>query len=127
MIRLTASGSTAKMDKFLANAARSGSTIESRVRAVCDAGVNALKAATPVESGATAAAWGYEIEVKKGSIDIYWTNANVVNGVPIAILLQYGHGTGTGGYVPGRDYINPALRPIFDRIANDAWKAVTSA
>jgi hypothetical protein len=127
MIRITASGSTAKMDKFLADAARANVTIESRIRAICDAGVRSLQAATPVESGATAAGWGYEIETSKSGIDIYWTNTNVNGGVAIAVLLQYGHGTGTGGYVQGRDYINPALKPIFDKIADDAWKAVTSA
>lgn len=127
MIKFTASGSTAKMDKFLATLAKSNSTIESRIRSIAEAGVRALEAATPVDSGATASSWGYEIVSKNGSIDIYWTNSNVHGGAPIAILLQYGHGTGTGGYVQGRDYINPALRSIFDKIADEAWKAVTSA
>lgn len=79
-------------------------------------GVSALSAATPVESGETAASWYYEIEIKPGLVSIIWKNRHVEDGRPIAILLQYGHGTGTGGYVQGRDYINPAMRPIFDQI-----------
>jgi hypothetical protein len=90
-------------------------------------GVNALASATPVDSGLTAASWDYRIERKKNSYTIVWTNSHVVDGAPIAILLQYGHGTGTGGYVQGQDYINPAIKPIFDRIANEVWKVVTSA
>lgn len=88
-------------------------------------GVTALSNATPVESGATAAGWTYTIVQRPGYYSIRWHNSNINQGVPIAILLQYGHGTGTGGYVQGRDYINPAMRPIFDQIANDAWKEVT--
>lgn len=126
MIRVTASGSTAKMDKFLANAAKTN-TIESRIRSVCEAGVRALAAATPTDSGETAAAWSFEIVNKGGSIEIYWINTHQNDGAYIAVLIQYGHGTGTGGYVPGRDFINPAIRPIFDQIADNAWKAVTSA
>ena len=90
-------------------------------------GVAALASATPVESGLTAASWDYVIERKKGSFSITWVNRNTVSGRPVAILLQYGHGTGTGGYVSGRDYINPAIRPVFDRIATEVWKAVTAA
>lgn len=90
-------------------------------------GVAALSAATPAESGATAAAWSYEVTKGRGQQSISWTNGHIVGGVPVVILLQYGHGTGTGGYVQGRDFINPALKPIFDRIASDVWKAVTSA
>lgn len=90
-------------------------------------GVSALASATPVESGQTAASWTYEIIKERGSYSIVWGNTNDVNGTPLAILLQYGHGTGTGGYVQGRDYINPALRPIFDQIAEEAWRVVTEA
>lgn len=89
-------------------------------------GVAALASATPVESGLTANSWYYEIERKKGSASITFYNSNVQNGILIAIILQYGHGTGTGGWVQGRDYINPAIQPIFDKIANDAWREVTS-
>ena len=88
-------------------------------------GVAALASATPVDSGQTANSWYYEIERQNGSVSIVFNNSNVNKGVPIAIILQYGHGTGTGGWVQGRDYINPAIQPIFDEIANNAWKEVT--
>jgi hypothetical protein len=88
-------------------------------------GVSALSNATPVRSGLTAESWYYEIVQRRGYYSIRWHNRNVNEGRPIAILIQYGHGTGTGGYVQGRDYIMPAIRPIFDRIAADAWKEVT--
>ena len=90
-------------------------------------GVAALSAATPAESGKTASSWYYEIRRSGGSYSIHWNNSNVVDGVNIAVIIQYGHGTGTGGYVAGRDYINPAIRPIFDKIAENVWKEVTSA
>ena len=89
-------------------------------------GVAALEAATPINSGLTASSWYYEIKNKGGSITITFNNSNIQNGVPIAIILQYGHGTGTGGWVEGRDYITPAIQPIFDRIADEAWKEVTT-
>lgn len=89
-------------------------------------GVAALASATPVDSGLTASSWEYEIERGNGSVKINFKNTNFNNGVPIAIILQYGHGTGTGGWVEGRDYINPAIQPIFDKIAEAAWKEVTS-
>ena len=88
-------------------------------------GVAALASATPVETGLTANSWKYEITKTNGSATITFTNSNIQNGIPIAIILQYGHGTGTGGWVQGRDYINPAIQPVFDRIANEAWKEVT--
>lgn len=88
-------------------------------------GVSALASATPVDTGQTANSWFYEIERRNGSTVISFHNSNIQNGVPIAIILQYGHGTGTGGWVEGRDYINPAIRPIFDKLANEAWKEVT--
>lgn len=88
-------------------------------------GVQALKNATPVRSGKTANSWDYEIHTSKGSIEICWTNTNINKGVPIAVILQYGHGTRSGHYVEGIDYINPALRPIFDEIADKAWNEVT--
>lgn len=90
-------------------------------------GVEALRAATPVDSGMTRDHWNYHISYGEGSCTISFTNSNVNDGVLIAILLQYGHGTRNGGYVQGRDYINPAIQPIFDRIANDAWKEVCNA
>ncbi len=88
-------------------------------------GVAALAAATPKDTGLTAASWSYEIEFKNNGLAIYWTNSHVEKYVNIAIILQFGHGTGTGGYVQGRDYINPAMRPIFDEIADSAWREVT--
>lgn len=88
-------------------------------------GVAALASATPVNTGLTASSWYYEIKRQNGVVALNFCNSNVNNGVPIAIILQYGHGTRNGGWVEGRDYINPAIQPIFDRIANDAWREVT--
>lgn len=88
------------------------------------AGVEALSSATPVETGLTASSWSYEIKHSNGSAVIEFHNLNINKGVPIAIILQYGHGTGTGGWVEGRDYINPAIQPVFDKIVEDAWKEV---
>ena len=88
-------------------------------------GVAALSSATPVDTGLTANSWGYKIERGNGSVSIVFNNSNIQNGVPIAIILQYGHGTGTGGWVEGRDYINPAIQPVFDQIAESAWEEVT--
>ena len=88
-------------------------------------GVAALASATPIDSGQTANSWYYKIINKNGSATIAFYNSNIQNGVPIAIILQYGHGTRNGGWVQGRDYINPAIQPIFDKIINDAWREVT--
>ena len=88
-------------------------------------GVAALASATPVDTGQTASSWYYEIVNRNGSATITFNNSNIQNGVPIAIILQYGHGTRNGGWVQGRDYINPAIQPIFDKIADEAWKEVT--
>ena len=88
-------------------------------------GVAALSSATPIDSGETANSWSYEITNKDGSATITFKNSNIQNGVPIAIILQYGHGTRNGGWVQGRDYINPAIQPIFDEIVNNAWREVT--
>lgn len=90
-------------------------------------GAEALSLATPVDTGKTAASWGYEVRGYLGGYSIIWTNSNVNKGENIAVLIQYGHGTRNGGYVVGRDYINPALRPIFDEIAESAWKEVVDA
>lgn len=90
-------------------------------------GVAALASATPVDTGKTAASWYYDIKINKGSASITFNNSNIQNGVPIAIILQYGHGTRNGGWVEGRDYINPVIQPIFDKIAEEAWKEVTKA
>lgn len=89
-------------------------------------GILALKTATPVDTGLTASSWNYEIKREKGKVSIIFNNSNIQNGIPIAIILQYGHGTRNGGYVQGRDYINPAVQPVFDRLAEYAWKEVTN-
>lgn len=88
-------------------------------------GVKALSSATPVDSGQTAGSWYYEIERKNGQISINYCNSHFNNGVPIAVILQYGHGTRNGGWVEGRDYINPAIQPVFDKIVDSAWREVT--
>lgn len=87
-------------------------------------GVVALASATPVDSGLTAASWGYEIKISKNAYYINWTNSHVEDGIPIAIIIQYGHGTRNGGYVQGRDYINPAMKSIFDDMAKEIWREV---
>ena len=88
-------------------------------------GVAALSSATPIDSGKTANSWNYEITNKNGLVTISFNNSNIQNGVPIAIILQYGHGTKNGGWVQGRDYINPAIQPVFDEIVDKAWREVT--
>lgn len=100
--------------------------IEHILHKYADIGVQALRSATPKDSGATAASWGYEIEQDAEGYTIYWTNDNFNRSFNVAINLQKGHGTGTGGYVSGIDYINPAMNPIFEQIANDAWNEVTN-
>ena len=123
MIKFNHKGDFSKLTGFLEkakNVVRAGDLDKYGRR-----GVDALAAATPVDSGLTANSWYYEIENKNGSAKITFHNSNIQNGVPIAILLQYGHGTRNGGWVEGRDYINPAIQPVFDDIANDAWKEVT--
>lgn len=90
-------------------------------------GVSALSGATPVDTGKTASSWSYKIVKKKNGFELAFHNSNVVDQVPIAIVIQYGHGTRNGGYVKGVDYINPALKPIFDKLSNDLWKEVTIA
>lgn len=89
-------------------------------------GVEALRAATPVDTGLTASSWSYEVETKDGKTTLSWINTNRQGGINIAIILQYGHGTGTGGWVAGQDYLNPAVKPIFDDIVNEVWKKVKS-
>lgn len=123
MIKISHKGDFTKTTQFLRNAKVFDP------RKILDrygrAGVAALSAATPTDTGLTASSWSYEITVSKGSYEIRFNNSNIQNGVPIAIILQYGHGTGTGGWVEGRDYINPAIQPIFDQIADEAWREVT--
>jgi hypothetical protein len=90
-------------------------------------GVTALGAATPIRSGKTSSSWTFETKISRDRAEINWLNTNINQGVNIAVIIQYGHGTRNGGYVRGIDYINPAMRPVFDKIANDVWKVVTSA
>lgn len=124
-IGVESSGSFDNIETFLKK--MSSMSIYDQLARFGQDGVTALAAATPQDSGETANSWHFEI-IKDGfTWSIVWGNSNIVAGRPIAILLQYGHGTGTGGYVEGRDYINPALRPVFDRIAAEAWRVVTAA
>lgn len=123
MIRVTVKGDWSKTEKFLKHASKV--ELDSILNKYGQEGVRALQNATPIDTGKTASSWNYEIEYSKGSLSIIWTNSNVNNHVNIALILQYGHGTRNGGYVVGRDYINPAMQPIFDKIADDAWKEVT--
>lgn len=125
MISFTSSGSFKNTDAFLQRMSKAN-VFESLERYGAE-GVAALSRATPVDSGETAYAWGYEVKKSRGSYSIMWTNSHMAGTAPVAILLQYGHGTGTGGYVQGRDFINPAIKPIFDKIAENVWKVVTSA
>ena len=125
MISFRQKGDFSKLTKFLERAKESVKLGD--LDKYGRAGVEALVSATPVASGLTASSWYYEIENKNGSAKITFLNRNIQNGVPIAIILQYGHGTGTGGWVQGRDYINPAIQPLFDKIADDAWKEVTKS
>lgn len=125
MISIKQKGNFSKTEKFLKKSF--GKSYLNVLEKYAQQGVAALSAATPVDSGVTATSWSYEIIQKGDSISICWNNSNVHNGVNIALILQYGHGTRNGGYVSGRDYINPALRPIFDKMADAAWKEVTSS
>ncbi len=120
MIRLKAKGSYKKslswLDRLLLYFKKGG------LNKFGERGVQALMSATPKDTGKTAESWTYNVEYGNGKASIVWSNTNVNNGVNIAIILQYGHGTGTGGYVEGRDYINPAMHSVFDSILDDAWK-----
>jgi hypothetical protein len=124
MIKFNHKGDFNKTLKFLAKS--KNLSIPQILEKYGQEGVRALAANTPVDSHLTANSWNFEIQTQGDRYRIFWTNSNVQNGVSIAIILQYGHGTRTGGYVEGRDYINPAIRPIFDRIAEAAWQEVTN-
>lgn len=125
VFRFVVRGSTDRTEKFL-NAMQK-LDVAQIAAAQAQIGVEALSRATPEETGLTARSWSYEVRQNGGGVAIVWKNSDVENGFPVAIMLQYGYGTGTGGYVQGRDYINPAIRPVFDKIAEAVWKAVTSA
>jgi hypothetical protein len=123
MITITEKGSFDNIEKYLKRL-KTGD-LYSVLNKYGSLGVNALSNATPVESGLTAASWYYTIVQRTGYYSIRWHNHHIEGGIPIAVIIQYGHGTGTGGYVQGRDYIMPAMRPIFDQIAAEAWREVT--
>lgn len=122
-ISASSSGSWDDTESWLKKMSQ-GPSIFSELEHFGQAGVAALSAATPRESGETAGAWFYEIIQDKDSWSIVWGNNHVEDGRQIAVLLQYGHGTRTGGYVQGQDYMNPALQPIFDQAVADGWKVV---
>lgn len=123
MIRFKHTGDFTKTKRYLKRAGKL--SLRDCLNRFGKEGVDALASATPVDTGLTAASWYYDISEKDGRAAITFSNSNVQNGCPIAIILQYGHGTKNGGWVEGRDYINPAIRPIFDKIADNAWKEVT--
>lgn len=124
-ISINVTGSFNHTDSFLQNLLHLD--ITRQLTQYAEEGVRALANATPVRSGLTASSWDYEVNRWGNTWRITWINRNIHEGVAIAILLQYGHGTGTGGYVAGHDYINPAIQPVMDRIADNVWKAVTSS
>ena len=123
-IRFTHKGDFSKTTRFLERAKHI--VRRSDLDKYAKKGVEALASATPIESGLTADSWTYEIVNEKGSITINFINTNINQSVPIAIIIQYGHATGNGGWVEGRDYINPAIQPIFDEMVRDIWREVTN-
>lgn len=125
MITVRQRGEYAKLTRYLVNVKKNITTFD--LNKYGKEGVAALMSATPVDTGLTARSWYYEIEKGKDTASITFYNSNIQKGIPIAIILQYGHGTGGGGWVEGRDYINPAIQPIFDKLAKDAWKEVTNS
>lgn len=122
MITITQKGSFNRTERYLQRLKRA--ELDRVLNKYGNLGMVALSNATPVESGETARSWSYSIVARPGYYSIRWHNSHVEDGVPIAVILQYGHGTGTGGYVQGRDYIMPAIRPIFEQIAEEAWREV---
>ena len=123
MLKVTSSGSFKNFDEFAKR--MQSRNLDQILKKYGTKGVDALSNATPEDTGETAKSWKYKIVKKPGEVSIGWHNTHEENGIPIAVLIQYGHGTRNGGYVAGRDYINPAIRPIFDQILDDVWKQVT--
>lgn len=123
MIKVSQRGNFNKTERFLNHAVKA--EYLSILEKYGQEGVIALSNATPVDSGKTASSWYYKIEHTDRSYTITWCNSNVVDGVPVVVLIQYGHGTRNGGYVEGNDYIHPSIKPIFEELANAAWKEVT--
>lgn len=125
MISFTHSGSFKNTESFLY--AMQKMDIMSVLHKYGAQGVQALSTFTPIDSGRAAASWSYQVGRRGSTYFIDWSNSDIENGFPVVIMLQYGHGTGNGGFVQGHDFINPAIRPIFDQIADEVWKVVTSA
>lgn len=123
-IKFTHRGSFDNSERFLKLAKKKN--YRATLEKYANEGVKLLASSTPKDSGLTANSWAYEIDTSAKGISITWTNSNLVDGIPVAILLQYGHGTRNGSFVEGRDYINPAMRPLFDKISENLWKEVTS-
>ena len=124
VIKISHKGNFSKTYKFLKKAKKINLT--EKIKKYGEMGVDTLKDATPKRTGKTAESWSYEIHSTENGITIDWTNSNVNKGIHIAVLIQYGHGTRGGGYVQGIDYINPAMQPVFQKIADDLWKEVTT-
>lgn len=125
MITLTSTGDFKNTEKFLKNIERK-TYINGVLEKYAQEGVKALSEATPFRTGKTAASWAYEIESTSDGYTIHWINTNINKNVNIAIIIQMGHGNIRGGYIEGRDYINPAIRPVFDKIVDEVWRGVTS-
>jgi hypothetical protein len=123
LITITEKGSFKNTEKYLSKLSKL--ELSGILNKYGTLGMNALSNATPADSGLAAGSWYYTVVSRKGYYSIRWHNSDVENGFPVAVMIQYGHGTGTGGYVQGRDYIMPAIRPIFDQIAEEAWREVT--
>jgi hypothetical protein len=123
MITITQTGDFNKTEEYLSRLSKGD--LSQVLNKYGTLGVNALSNATPIDSGLTSESWYFTTEARPGYYSIRWHNTHIVDGLPIAVLIQYGHGTRNGGYVQGRDYIMPAMRPIFDQIAAEAWKEVT--
>jgi len=129
MIGIKSSGNFDKTKRFLNEVSDTRKLINRKtaIKALAEEGLDRLKEATPKRTGLTADSWSYEITSQNGKTSITFNNSNVVNGVNIAIILDYGHGTGNGGYVKGLEYIDPAIRPVFDKMSADMWKAVVAS
>lgn len=123
MIQCTVRGDFKKTNSFMKRILKLD--FNSLLKRYAEEGVEALIMATPIRTGKTAASWNYEIVKDRHSVSIFWTNSNMEDNVPIAVILDFGHGTANGGYVQGRHYISPAIQPVFDKIANATWKEVT--
>lgn len=123
MITISSKGSFSNTEKFLKRSIISN--YNSIFEKYGKEGVRLLSSATPVDTGKTSESWAYEVKKSKSGISIEWSNSNVVNGVQIAVIIQYGHGTQNGAYIQGQDYINPVIKPLFDILTNDIWKDVS--